>query len=493
MKPVVLTDERKRRRAKNNLDNFDAELIRAELSALEGGVQKVDRVQKVEKKEGLDEGLDGGGEEHEVLDSAEQSSNGAAQRESRAQINTIDFNLGNSKLLHKAVRMVAQNPKLKVEDKPRYKSAPEVNLGANKLNRLNPDAKNNAGIKLSAKKYGDRYGDRQDDARNEGSNLKSGNGPRGASSGLKSPLEKKAVKQVLAQNDGSGVSLGAVESQAKLNAAGARSFSAQAIRPRSMDAFARTSQVKPELAREEVRPERSSVELATSGMYRANQFNEFLQNTQRTNLQNQIEKQQLFPSEIKPGSVVYDHGVKSSALNRYNPIKNSHKMLGGVDQHNLGSGTVRRFFSMRSVKFLMPVAVVMIAGAYIFYLNMPKLSLKLAEGKSGISISAPSYVPDHFSLNNKVETETGRVTMNFVNGDDSYSVSQSVSDWDSAALLEDKVLKETKEYSAYTDRGLTIYVYGNKAVWMNQGKVNEISLNGTSLDVEEMIRIAGSM
>jgi hypothetical protein len=40
---------------------------------------------------------------------------------------------------------------------------------------------------------------------------------------------------------------------------------------------------------------------------------------------------------------------------------------------------------------------------------------------------------------------------------------------------------------------LTIYVYDGKAVWMNQGKVNEISLNGVDLDTEEMIRIAGSM
>jgi hypothetical protein len=189
-----------------------------------------------------------------------------------------------------------------------------------------------------------------------------------------------------------------------------------------------------------------------------------------------------------------DHGSRANnGVKRYTKVKRRSKMLGGVDQHNLGAGKAKRALGYRPVRLLIPVLALFFIGSYVMYLNMPNIHLKLAESKAGISINQPSYNPEGFRLAGITDAETGKVAMSFKNGDTIYSVSQSVSDWDSKALLENKVLKETKEYNSYTDRGLTIYSYNGKAVWVNQGKVNEIDSVNSRLEPEEMVRIAGSM
>ena len=237
--------------------------------------------------------------------------------------------------------------------------------------------------------------------------------------------------------------------------------------------------------------------VAIGGLKKANEFNNYSLRNHKSSLQNQLEKKSLFERSIDgedAGLQIYDHGVApNSGIKRYNKVKRSHKMLGGVDQHNLGSGGVRRALMYKPVKILLPVIVLFSVSAYLMYTNMPSINLKFAESRAGIAVSRPTYSPAGFKLTGTPEAETGRVAMNFKKGDLSYSISQNISDWDSTALLENKVLKETDEYSAYTDRGLTIYVYDNKAVWVNQGKVNEIDSSSAKLEIEEMVRIAGSM
>jgi hypothetical protein len=233
--------------------------------------------------------------------------------------------------------------------------------------------------------------------------------------------------------------------------------------------------------------------IALKGLRKANQFNQFSLRTHGTSLQRQIEKDSLFKKSFDSEVEVYSSRLETNDKQKVYNLKRRKAMLGGVDHHNLGPGKARKMLSSRSVKLLAPLVGVLIIGGYFMYLNTPALSIKMAETRSGISVSQPGYVPKGFKLSKEVEAYTGEVAMSFNNGQESYEVAQKVSDWDSKALLENRVLKETSEYSAYADRGLTIYVYDGKAVWVNQGKINEIELGDSKLDVEEMIRIAGSM
>lgn len=233
--------------------------------------------------------------------------------------------------------------------------------------------------------------------------------------------------------------------------------------------------------------------VALTGMRRANQFNRYTLEQHKTSLHNQIEKQSLFERSLDGEVEIFDNSLQTNGGKKVYNVGRRKSMLGGVDQHNIGPGKVRRLLGYRSMKFLMPVFALLFIGAYFMYLNLPAISLKVAENKSGVAISEPSYTPEGYRLSGDIEADTGQVAMSFKNGEAAFNVSQKVSDWDSRALLENKVLKETGEYSAYTDRGLTIYVYDGKAIWVNQGKVFEIALDGSELDTEELIRIAGSM
>jgi Domain of unknown function (DUF4367) len=233
--------------------------------------------------------------------------------------------------------------------------------------------------------------------------------------------------------------------------------------------------------------------VALTGMQRANQFNRYALEQHKTSLHNQVEKQSLFERSLDGDVEVYDKGLQTNGGKKVYNVGRRKSMLGGVDQHNIGPGRVRRALGYRPMKFLMPVFAFLFVGTYVMYMNLPSINIKVAENRSGVAISEPSYTPDGYRLSGQIEADTGQVAMSFKNGSEAFNVSQKVSDWDSRALLENKILKETAEYSAYTDRGLTIYVYDGKAVWVNQGKVFEIKLDGSQLDTEELIRIAGSM
>lgn len=265
-----------------------------------------------------------------------------------------------------------------------------------------------------------------------------------------------------------------------------------------MDGFKKPSGVKPapnvSIPEAISRPVINTSSVALSGMSRANQFNRYVLEQHKTSLQNQLEKKSLFERSLDGDVEIYDKGLQTNNGKKVYNVKRRKSMLGGVDQYNLGPGKLRKTLKYKPMRLILPVLTLFTVGAYVMYLNIPTINLKVAENKSGIAVSEPSYVPDGYKLSNSVEAETGKVAMSFIKDDQQkYNVSQKVSDWDSKALLENKILKETDEYSAYTDRGLTIYVYENKATWVNQGKIYEIELSGSGLDTEELVRIAGSM
>lgn len=253
------------------------------------------------------------------------------------------------------------------------------------------------------------------------------------------------------------------------------------------------AKISPALKDEEARPV-NLTSVALRGLKQANEFNSYALREHKASLHNQIENRSLFENNLHGDIQMVDDATRQrQGVKRYTKFKRRPKMLGGVYQHDLDTVGVKKAFRFRSVRLLMPVLALFFIGSYVMYVNMPNIRLKLAENEAGISINQPSYNPDGFKLSGVTDTETGRVAMSFKNGDSNYSVSQAASDWDSKALLENKVLKESTEYSSYTDRGLTIYVYNGKAVWVNQGKVNEIDSANSNLGAEEMVRIAGSM
>ncbi len=138
---------------------------------------------------------------------------------------------------------------------------------------------------------------------------------------------------------------------------------------------------------------------------------------------------------------------------------------------------------------------ILILGAYLTYLNMPALSTRVAATQAGINASYPSYQPTGYSLSGPVAYQQGSVTMKFAANaaPTHYTLSQTHSDWDSTAVLDNYVTPQAgKDYVTTTTGGLTIYTYGDNAVWVNGGILYTINGNA-SLSSDQVQRIATSL
>jgi hypothetical protein len=149
----------------------------------------------------------------------------------------------------------------------------------------------------------------------------------------------------------------------------------------------------------------------------------------------------------------------------------------------------------RAMSIVSASFAIVLLGGYLTYLNMPSLSVRVAAAQSGINASYPNYQPDGYSLNGLVGYSEGKVTMKFASngGPSGFTINQTKSNWDSVAVLDNYVSPRAgASYIPYTERGLTIYTYGNNAAWVNGGILYTIE-GDAPLSSEQIRRIATSL
>lgn len=140
-------------------------------------------------------------------------------------------------------------------------------------------------------------------------------------------------------------------------------------------------------------------------------------------------------------------------------------------------------------------AVAVCAIVYFVNLNMPDLSLRVAAMQTGIEASYPSYVPRDYELSD-ITSEDGKVVLNFRSTVDEggFSLVEESSSWDSNALLTNYVKENYPEdYTILREQGLTLYVGGNGACWVNGGVVYKINSEGATLTKKQIKSIAVSL
>lgn len=137
---------------------------------------------------------------------------------------------------------------------------------------------------------------------------------------------------------------------------------------------------------------------------------------------------------------------------------------------------------------------VVVLGGYLTYINMPNLSMRVAASQAGVNAKFPDYHPAGYSFDGPIAYSGGEVAVKFqANGSDqAYTIKQKNSNWDSQAVLDNYVAKQTSRYMTSSEQGLTIYTYQNKAAWVNGGILYTIEGNAP-LSNEQVLRIAGSM
>ncbi len=157
----------------------------------------------------------------------------------------------------------------------------------------------------------------------------------------------------------------------------------------------------------------------------------------------------------------------------------------------------KRFYNRhpRALTIVALSIVIAVLGAYITYVNMPSLSVRVAAAQAGIKATYPEYRPDGYSLNGPVTFSDNQVTINFIanTGTSKFSIKQAKSSFDSSAVLDNVVRKTAGEkYITNQEQGLTIYTYSGNAAWVNGGILYTID-GDAPLSGDQIRRIATSM
>jgi hypothetical protein len=157
-------------------------------------------------------------------------------------------------------------------------------------------------------------------------------------------------------------------------------------------------------------------------------------------------------------------------------------------------GKTRLSLQPRLATVITSAFALLLLGGYLTYMNLPNLSMRVAAARAGIAARYPNYHPDGYSFSGPISYQPGEVTINFKSNtnDDRFNIKQKASNWDSRAVLDNYVSKQSSTYLTYVERGLTIYSFNNKAAWVSGGTFYLID-GGAPLSSEQVLRIATSI
>ncbi len=169
-----------------------------------------------------------------------------------------------------------------------------------------------------------------------------------------------------------------------------------------------------------------------------------------------------------------------------NSKSSSSKKSASLSERKIGVGRIVLAFSCALAS--------VIAIVYFVNLNAPDLSAQVLAMQSGIENSYPDYVPRGYTLKSSVAGEN-RVTFTFENSEEGkvFQLVEEKSSWDSKALLSNYVETTFKSYDAVREQGLTIYISGSSAAWVNSGVKYVISADNGTLTTKQIKSIAVSL
>ena len=114
---------------------------------------------------------------------------------------------------------------------------------------------------------------------------------------------------------------------------------------------------------------------------------------------------------------------------------------------------------------------------FIAQTNMPDISVRVAAMQTGIQAPYPSYIPREYRLSGVYTTQDNSVAMDFTGPNQAkFTLTEEKLPWDSNALLNRYVkTKWGENYDSVREQGITIYISGSNAAWVNAGIVYKIN------------------
>lgn len=192
------------------------------------------------------------------------------------------------------------------------------------------------------------------------------------------------------------------------------------------------------------------------------------------------------------GSETVAKNIKDSAVQdalKSVATMESSEPVAAISTKKAGSGAKRFVLAFACA------AVVVGAIGYYVSTSTPDLSVKVAAMQSGIDASYPGYVPRTYVLSDIV-SEEGKLTMTFSSSAEnaSFTLSEEKSAWDNETL-EANYVKRTfgTNYTSVREQGITIYISGSNAAWVNGGIVYKLEASGNNLTKKQIKTIVTSL
>lgn len=189
----------------------------------------------------------------------------------------------------------------------------------------------------------------------------------------------------------------------------------------------------------------------------------------------------------EPSTSMLEQAVRSISSMDDTPSKKTHTKSKKVRTRRKGG----------AARFLIAFgcAAACIGGiVYLVSTNIPDISVQVAAMQTGIEASYPSYIPRDYSLGD-IFSENGRLTMRFDGPDNaSFTLVEEKSSWDSSALQRNFVDPTWKDnYTTTHEQGITIYICGSDAAWVNGGVLYKITASNNNLTKKQLRNIVTSL
>jgi hypothetical protein len=138
------------------------------------------------------------------------------------------------------------------------------------------------------------------------------------------------------------------------------------------------------------------------------------------------------------------------------------------------------------------VAAALVITGIVAFINRSSIEIRLASLRAGFSAQLPPYNITGYKVAN-IQSDKGKVAINYISGNSSYKITQELSSWDSQTLLYNFVLDISSKYKTIWRDGRTIYLYNkNQATWVNAGIRYTITGNA-ELSESELVSLATSL
>lgn len=211
--------------------------------------------------------------------------------------------------------------------------------------------------------------------------------------------------------------------------------------------------------------------------------------TCRTAAHRATPKKSASTSRRVPDNHTLEQALRSVAAMDDEPMDNKSKHTRAKAKKTRRKGGFTRFALAFGCAGACIAAVIYFVGS-----NIPDISVQVAAMQTGINAAYPSYIPRDYSLGD-ISSENGRLTMHF-NGPNgsSFTLVEEKSSWDSSALQHNYVEPTWGEdFSTTHEQGVTIFLSGSDAAWVNGGILYKITSSGNDLTKKQLRNIVTSM